>query len=82
MNNTNNYNNNTYINNFKKAIRSSGNKNKIIYFKKERLSGNSFNKVQNNNEIIEVEQRNKSNDQKYSIYNSKTVLSSTKKKPK
>ena len=33
-------------------------------------------------EIIEVEQRNKSNDQKYSIYNSKTVLSSTKKKSK
>ena len=82
-NNTNNT--NTYINNSKRAIRCSGNKNKIIYFKKERLSGNSFNKkenIENINEIIEVEQRTKSNDQKYSIYNSKTVLSSTKKKQK
>ena len=76
MNNTNNY---VYINNSKKLIRNSGNKNKIIYFKKERLSGNSFNKIQNNNETLEVEQRTKSNDQKYSVYNSKTVLSSKKK---
>lgn len=67
------------FNNSRKAIRSSGNRNKIIYFKKERLSGNSLNKPKNFNEIQEVEPRTKSNDQKYSVYNSKTVLSSTKK---
>ena len=74
-----NYNN---INN-KKIFRNSANKNKIIFFKKERLSGNSFNnKIQNTNEIVEIEPRTKSNDQKYSVYNSKMVLATTKKKIK
>ena len=74
-----NYNN---INN-KQIFRNSANKNKIIFFKKERLSGNSFNnKIQNTNEIVEIEPRTKSNDQKYSVYNSKMVLATTKKKIK
>ena len=74
-----NYNN---INN-KKIFRNSANKNKIIFFKKERLSGNSFNnKIQNTNENVEIEPRTKSNDQKHSVYNSKMVLATTKKKIK
>ena len=81
-NNTTKRTNYNYVNN-KKIFRNSANKNKIIFFKKERLSGNSFNnKIQNTNEIVEVEQRTKSNDQKYSIYNSKMVLATTKKKVK
>ena len=80
-NNGNNYNNNyIYSNNYKKILRNTDNKNKIIYFKKEALSGNSFNKTQNNDKIIQVDEtRNKSNDQKYSFYNSKNVLYSSKK---
>ncbi len=90
INNTININNTNYLYSYnsKKPIRNSGNK-KIIFFKKERISGNSLNnKTQNNNnnnynnEITEGEQRTKSNDQKYTIYNSKNVLSSTKKKQK
>ena len=81
-NNTTKRTNYNYINN-KKIFRNSANKNKIIFFKKERLSGNSFNNnIQNTNDAIEIEQRTKSNDQKYSIYNSKMVLATTKKKPK
>ena len=75
-------NNNVYMNNCKKLIRNSGNKNKFLFFKKERLSGNSINKIQNNSKTIDGEIRNKSNDQKYQLYNSKNVLSSTRKKQK
>ena len=85
--NTNNTTKRTNYNNMnnKKIFRNSANRNKIIFFKKERLSGNSFNnKIQNNNtnEAVEVEQRTKSNDQKYSSYSSKVVLATTKKKIK
>ena len=81
-NNTTKRTNYNYINN-KKLFRNSANKNKIIFFKKERLSGNSFNnKNEKNNEAVEVEPRTKSNDQKYSIYSSKIVLATTKKKLK
>ena len=85
--NTNNTTKRTNYNNMnnKKIFRNSANRNKIIFFKKERLSGNSFNnKIQNNNtnEAVEVEQRTKSNDQKYSSYSSKIVLATTKKKIK
>ena len=80
FNKVNNTNNCVNFNTSRKGMRNSGNKNKIIYFKKERLSGNSLNKPKNFDEIIEVESRNKSNDQKYCIYNSKNVLISTKKK--
>ena len=85
-NNTTKRTNYNYINNNnKKFFRNSANKNKIIFFKKERLSGNSFNnKIQENNtnEAVEVETRTKSNDQKYSSYSSKIVLATTKKKIK
>ena len=81
-NNTTKRTNYNYANN-KKIFRNSGNKNKIIFFKKERLSGNSFdNKIPSSKEVIEVEPRTKSNDQKYSIYNSKIVLAPPKKKVK
>ena len=83
--NTNNTTKRTNYNNAnnKKIFRNSANKNKIIFFKKERLSGNSFdNKIPNSKEVIEVEPRTKSNDQKYSVYNSKIVLAPPKKKLK
>ena len=81
-NNTTKRTNYNYANN-KKIFRNSGNKNKIIFFKKERLSGNSFdNKIPSSKEVIEVEPRTKSNDQKYSVYNSKIVLAPPKKKVK
>ena len=81
-NNTTKRTNYNLINN-KKMFRNSLNKNKIIFFKKERLSGNSFNnKIQKTNEVIENEQRTKSNDQKYTVYSSKIVLATTKKKLK
>ena len=78
INNSNNY---VYINNSKKVPRNSG-RNKFIYFKKERLSGSSFNKANSKNDGIDLETRNKSNDQKYNIYNSKCVLNATKKRQK
>ena len=81
-NNTTKRTNYNLINN-KKMFRNSLNKNKIIFFKKERLSGNSFNnKIQKTNKVIENEQRTKSNDQKYTVYSSKIVLATTKKKLK
>ena len=77
INNNSNY---IYANNFKKLLRNSENKNKIIFFKKEALSGNSFNKTEKNVKLSEIDEtRNKSNDQKYSFYNSKNVLYSGKK---
>ena len=81
INNTNNHVNSTCVNNSKKIIRNSANKNKIFLMKKERMSVNSYNNIQNRKEIVE-EPRTKSNDQKYPVYNSKNVLSSTKRKQK
>ena len=81
INNTNNHVNSTCVNNSKKIIRNSANKNKILLIKKERMSANSYNNIQNKKEIVEGP-RTKSNDQKYPVYNSKNVLSSTKRKQK
>ena len=81
INNTNNQVNSTYVNNSKKIIRNSANKNKIYLMKKERMSANSYNNIQNRKEIVK-EPRTKSNDQKYPVYNSKNVFSTTKRKQK
>ena len=71
---------------FNRAIRSSGNKNKILYLNKNRISGNSLNSLHNinksNTNTNEIETRNKSNDKKYTVYNSKNVLSGGMKKIK
>ena len=67
------------MNNSKKIIRNSANKNKIFLMKKDRIFITSYNNIQNRKEIVE-EPRTKSNDQKYPVYNSKNVLSSIKRK--
>lgn len=91
--NTNNYNNylhktitNGSNNNSgsKKPLRASG-KNKVLFMKKNRIAGNSFDTIHNYNnnnnlnkdkENDSGEGRTKSNDQKYIIYNSKNVIPS------